>query len=153
MFLCLRLLFGVSTMILLTYTIHYVSMSTFTLIINMSPFYIAIFGYYILNESITNLEILLMFIGFGGIYLVCSSKVDNQGEDQIFGVILMVFTSVTAALSSIFLRKVNKEMHPLHAPIFLFFVTGCYSVIYMIFNPEYIPKVHKYSLSQWIVIL
>ena len=126
MFLCVRIFFGVTTMSLLTYTVHYVSMSTFTLIINMSPFYVAIFGYYILNESITKIDVILIFIGYGGIYLVCSNKADNKGEDQIFGVILMIFTSVTAALSGIFLRRVNKVLHPLHSPIFYFFVASCF---------------------------
>ena len=153
MFLCLRILFGVLTLCLLTYAVNFVSMSTFTLIINMSPFYIAIFGYFILSESITSIEILLIFIGYGGIYLICSNKADNKGEDNIFGVMLMVIVSVTAALSAIFLRRVNKVLHPLHSPIFYFFVATCYWIVFIIFNPEYIPKVQKYTLTQSILLL
>ena len=152
MFLCVRIFFGVTTMALLTYTVHYVSMSTFTLIINMSPFYVAIFGYYILNESITKIDVILIFIGYGGIYLVCSNKADNKGEDQIFGVILMIFTSVTAALSGIFLRRVNKVLHPLHSPIFYFFVASCFWIIFIILKPEYTPKVDTYTLTETILL-
>ena len=152
MFLGGRLFFGDLSMFLITYSVNYVSMSTATLIINMSPFYVAVFGYLLLHESISKLEVILMFIGFGGIYLVCINRSNDDNKDQLIGVFLFIIVSMTVALSGVCLRRVNKVLHPLHSPVFFAISTLTVCLVIMFFQPKLIPKVHTYTYFQMFLL-
>ena len=94
--------------------------STAMILFQMSPFFIAIFAFFILGERIHLIEIIGIVICFGGIVMITLSKtedVDKEQEsaadeedgvhDDYLGVIVGIASAITFALTGIFNRKLK----------------------------------------------
>lgn len=150
MLLFARVLFGVSAMALITFSINYISVSVNTVIINLSPIYVTFLAFLILKEKITKIEVGLMLLGFFGIYLISLDKPSDtlKKSNYILGISLNVLASIFMAFGYIALRKINTTESPLFSPFYFFIGAMVFSVITMVVSPSYIPKVHTYTFFQ-----
>lgn len=147
-----RVVFGVSAMGLITFSINYISVSINTIITNLSPIYVAILSFLLLKERISTIEVILMFLGFFGIYLIAIDKpADEADESNYFiGVVCNVFASLIMSVGYICLRKINTTNSSLYSP-FYFFIGGiCLSILMMCYSYEFVPKVWTYT---WVQVL
>ncbi len=83
----------------------YISSGVASLIIATAPIFVLIFSFIFLNEKVTRMKILGVLIAFAGVALL--SKPESGGN--LFGVILVFISAVSAAAYTVLGKKLMKE--------------------------------------------
>lgn len=81
--LLVRCLSGSVCFLAFVVAIEYIPLSVYFVIMNATPFFIALLACLWLREMITKIEIATMIIAFGGILLVGMSKLKYETEDEV----------------------------------------------------------------------
>ena len=122
-FLIIRSLIMTSAIYLCNFSFSIISITAFSILINMAPFFTTVIAYFFLNETISLFEIIAMICSFGGVTLIAFA---NPAEDQPTGTIFADMNErsryvlgVAAAVVMSFLfsvmmvmTKFLKDVHP-----------------------------------------
>ena len=92
--LCLRAFWGIFYFWLYTYCLWIGAVSTVFLAQNLAPMFSSVLAFYIFKESLIKLDIISLFVGFGGIMLILIPKNDNSqnityGYQQILALLAL----------------------------------------------------------------
>lgn len=106
--LLLRSLFGVISMVLFFWGIHYVSIGSAVTLRYVSPIFAAILAVVFLKEVIKPIQWLFFIMAFVGVFLIKSF--DTSGSN--FGVFLVLLAAFFSAIVYIVLSKMGTDDHP-----------------------------------------
>lgn len=123
------------------------------LIMSLSPLFAATLAYYILNETLTNLSILGMFITIIGVIIVLIEKEDKTYEEKIFkkqkiwGIILALIGAIGQGTGAVFAKKgiyvdTNIIVNPLSATLIRMIIAAIFIWICVIIGGK-IPDLKK----------
>lgn len=122
-------------------------------IIGFSPIFMAIIGFFILREKITSIQLLGIFIAFGGLLLLVSkgdlasvNLISNKGDFLVLG------SALTWAAYSFVNKKITVHYSPTLTIMFLFVMMAIIIAPFVI-NEKNINAVLNLNLISWISIL
>jgi drug/metabolite transporter (DMT)-like permease len=122
-------------------------------IIGFSPIFMAIIGFFILREKITSIQLLGIFLAFGGLLLLVSkgdlssvNLISNKGDFLVLG------SALTWAAYSFVNKKIALHYSPTLTVMFLFIMMAII-ISPVVINKQNFISVLNLNLVSWISIL
>jgi len=120
----LRILTGFLAFFCAHYALSLISLSLFQVIFWINPFFVSLFSYLILGESIHYVDIIGMIIAFIGVILCVNPfSINFKGDNFVLGVIVAFIGAIGGGLSPIYQRKMSQAGHFMLNPTY--FGIGC----------------------------
>ena len=102
---------------------NYVPLSTTAVLLYTAPFFVLILSVIIFREALTRQKILALILAFIGCILI-AGIIGNNGDMDMYGVLLGLGSGVGYALYTIFGKFALKKYHPMTLTFYTFLVAG-----------------------------
>lgn len=87
---------------------QYISSGLIAVIFALSPFFMALFAYFLLDEKVLSLrKTLALMLALFGLSIISIDQL-MQNDQALYGIGLMILSNIVYALSSIWLKKLNQ---------------------------------------------
>ena len=120
------------------YSLRHVPINVFTTLLMTTPFFLIIFAKFILNEKLTYISWLSIFIGFIGVLIVLKP---NNASMNIY-IFLLLFVAITNALSFTLVNKYSYVATALGYTFFGIIPFTLFSCLFFIIDPM-IPSIKE----------
>ena len=121
----------IPVLIIIFYSLHYIPINIFTMLLMTSPFFLLIFSKFILKEKLNLISWVAIFIGFFGVLIVLQPSIFNI---NIF-VLLVLFVAIYNAFVFTLVSKYSHIASSYSFTFYQYIPLTFFSYFYFIFDP------------------
>ena len=113
-----RLFFGTTGMISYFTALELLPTNKAVVLFNLTPIFTGILAALVLKEKMHWSEYIGVFVAFGGVVLVSLTAEGGSTETHTLGVVLVILTTLCAAIAYVLQRKVLQSIHFMAIPFY-----------------------------------
>jgi drug/metabolite transporter (DMT)-like permease len=131
----------------------YISIGKGMLISNLGPLIQTFYGWLLLGETISRLDMITPFIAIGGVaYLSYFSRDSSERENEYIGALMLLTTAVLSGGIAVYLWKMGKSLHPTYSAFYMGVFMLTLSILLSPTGATHVSSTHLYPFILMLVI-